>query len=133
MSRLFVNLTGIIIAIAVAACGASGGTQPPPANTGITGQVLLGPMCPVQTEYDPCPDQPIEAKVKVLNQIDEEVANVQTDKEGRFTVDLPPGTYSLVPDVGGGGLGFTFGKPMVVDVIAGRYTEITLKVDTGIR
>ena len=53
-------------------------------------------------------------------------------EDGRFRVDLPPGRYVLDP-----------GEPLLVDepradkmtigVETGRYTEVTVRFDSGIR
>ncbi len=39
------------------------GQQAPPLTSGIEGQVLIGPMCPVLREGTPCPDQPSQATI----------------------------------------------------------------------
>ena len=38
---------------------------PTPAESGITGKVTIGPMCPVMIEGQDCPDRPYQATITV--------------------------------------------------------------------
>src|SRR3990172_10032791 len=69
----------------------------PPPNTGIEGQVFIGPMCPVVQVGVPCPDQPYQANITVLDQNGNRVTQFQTDSQGRFRVLLNQGAYVLRP------------------------------------
>ena len=119
-----------LVVLLLAGCGA--GVSAPP-NTGITGQVLVGPLCPVQIQGQPCPDQPVQATVQVLDTSGGQVTRFQTDDQGRFTVNLAPGNYVLRPQRGDGqGLG-NLGKDQPVTVVQGQYVTVTLSIDSGIR
>ena len=102
-------------------------------RSGIEGRVTVGPQCPVLEEGVSCPDRPHWAEIRVLDEgSDRVVATFMSDEDGQFRVELPPGRYVLDP-----------GEPLLVDepraekmtvsVEAGRYTEVTVRFDSGIR
>ena len=59
-----------------------------------------GPTCPVARPNDPaCADRPIAGvAVHILDATGLEVATLQTDAAGGFTVALPPGQYRVQAD-----------------------------------
>ncbi|WP_041652171.1 prealbumin-like fold domain-containing protein [Allomeiothermus silvanus] len=64
-------------------------------SSGIEGQVLIGPTCPVMRENDPnCADKPYPTTLG-LYQNGQLLARLVTDDQGRFKVSLEPGTYTL--------------------------------------
>jgi len=127
MRRIIIAL---LLSLALAACGPSISAPP---DTGVTGQVLVGPMCPVMIQGQPCPDQPTQATVQVFDASGNKVTEFQTDDQGRFTVNLAPGQYTLRPQRGDGqGMG-NFGKDEPVTVVQGQFATVTLSIDSGIR
>jgi hypothetical protein len=72
-----------------AACGAL--STPTPTDSGITGQALVGPVCPVMIEGQDCSDQPYQATITVNNLDGREITRFQTDEQGNFNVPLAPG------------------------------------------
>ena len=103
-----------------------------PGASGIQGQALMGPMCPVVSIDEPCPDQPVQATVDVLNvDCTRRIASFTTDADGRFRVALQPGEYCLLPQQGTSG--FPFGKPQNVGVQENAFTAVIISLDTGIR
>ena len=102
----------------------------PDAPQGIEGIALLGPLCPVQTEEDPCPDQPYEAWVQVQSASGRLVTRFRTGEDGRFRVGLRPGHYVLVPESGDP---FPIASEQEVDVALRVYAEVVISFDTGIR
>ena len=102
------------------------------ATSGITGVVLLGPMCPVMRVDDPCPDQPFTATLLIRDSQGRELCTVSSGDDGRFQVDLPPGSYEVVP-VAGSASGLPFAATQWVTVVPGQYTELTIAYDSGIR
>jgi len=111
------------------------GVTGPPNNSGVRGTVLLGPICPVMREPpDPnCADKPYATTVQVIavgSPKSSPFATVETDKEGRYEVMLPPGEYALQP-VGGSVMPRCGTKNITIepDVIL----ETDLSCDTGIR
>src|SRR3990172_12239228 len=107
--------------------------EAPPLTSGIEGQVLIGPMCPVVQEGTPCPDQPYQATIAVWNaERTEKVRTFTTDSDGRFRVPLAPGEYYIDPQPPGIG-GPPTPIPQTVTVPAGRFVEVTIGYDSGIR
>lgn len=110
-------------------------TQPSPTETpspsGIEGQTLMGPACPGPVQIDtPCPDTPIQATVTVLNARAEQVAQVESDAQGYFTIHLTPGTYTLQPEPLNV---LQHAAPVTVTVAAGDYVTVIITYDSGIR
>jgi hypothetical protein len=90
---------GLVLSLALLFAGCIATATPiPPANAGVEGQVLIGPMCPVVQAGTPCPDQPFQATLTFLDQNGNTVSRTQSDAQGKFRVSLPPGTYTLRPE-----------------------------------
>jgi hypothetical protein len=103
-----------------------------PADTGIEGQVFIGPTCPVVQADNPCPDKAYQATLTILNSAGRKITRFTTDDEGRFQVPLAPGNYILRPET-------PAGQPMPVaaeqpfGVIEGQFTQLKVTFDSGIR
>ena len=119
-------LIGILILV-LATCSIY---SPTPRGSGIEGQVLLGPMCPVVQQGQDCPDQPYQATLTLFSRNGVQVTQIQSDAQGRFQVSLVPGEYILHPE-SPNGLPFASDQSFVVET--GRYTQITVHYDSGIR
>jgi hypothetical protein len=119
-------LIGVLI-LALATCSIY---SPTPRGSGIEGQVLLGPMCPVVQQGQECPDQPYEATLTVTSQNGVQIAQFQSDAQGLFQVSLVPGAYILHPE-SPDGLPFAGDQSFMVET--GSYTQITVHYDSGIR
>ena len=104
--------------------------SPTPRGSGIEGQVLLGPMCPVVQEGQECPDQPYQATLTVMNRDGVQVTQFQTDDQGRFNIPLVPAEYILHPE-SPNGLPFAGDQSFMVET--GRFTQIAVHYDSGIR
>jgi hypothetical protein len=117
----------ILVAIAVASCGGAGSGD---GTSGIRGQALAGPQCPVEVQGSPCPPVPYEGTVVATDVESGADFTAETDAEGRFELPLEPGTYevSIVSDTSP-----PSAKPQSVIVESGSFAEITVSVDTGIR
>lgn len=94
---------------------------------------MLGPISPVEKEGEinekPYPD----AVVFVMNSSGtKKIAEFKSDQNGRFQLNLAPGTYSLVPQTPKK-QPFPIGKSETVVVSENQYTEITINYDSGIR
>jgi hypothetical protein len=103
-----------------------------PANTGIEGQVLVGPMCPVVQQDQECPDQPYQAALTVLTPTGSKVTVFTTDTEGRFRIPLAPGTYVLHPE-SPQDLPLPVAAEQTFTVVEGLFTQISVIFDNGIR
>jgi hypothetical protein len=119
-------LIGVLI-LALATCSIY---SPTPRGSGLEGQVLLGPMCPVVQSGQECPDQPYQATLTVKSLDGLQITQFQTDAQGRFRVSLVPGQYILHPESPNG---IPFAEDQSFRVETGRYTKITVYYDSGIR
>jgi hypothetical protein len=127
----------LAVAVALSLLGACGQTGPEAARdrSGITGRVLLGPQCPVETATDSCDDEPASGSaVTVAEQLPGEayatgrvVARTATNAEGVYRVTVPPGNYVVTADAG------MSCELMDVRVEAGDYSTVEIPCDTGIR
>ena len=117
------------------ATGSSGGAGILPFDSGAEGTVLLGPTCPVmKTPPDPnCADKPFVTIVEVYAVGGPEgipFATVNTDKEGKYKVILPPGEYSIQAQ---GGKPFPTCSPKTITIGPNAMQKLNLSCDTGIR
>ena len=123
----------LIAAAAAVLFACKSGEEAPPLTSGIEGQVLVGPMCPVVQQGTPCPDKPYQATIVVWNpDHTNKVRTFETDDEGRFRVPLESGDYYIEPqppDTGGPPTPI----PQIVTVLPDRFVQITIQYDSGIR
>jgi len=105
-------------------------TPTPATGTGVAGVALVGPSCPVVREGEPCPDKPWQGIVVARRASGAEAGRAKTDAEGRFVLQLPPGSYMVVTLTSG-----VFPAPASVQatVVAGQITQVELRLDSGIR
>jgi hypothetical protein len=116
--------------------------QPPPADqppnqatgeTGINGVTVVRSGCPMARAEPACPEKPVAALLAVMRTSDGlVVSKVESDANGQFAVTVPPGSYLLRPIGLVGGPGHD-SLPMPIEVAAGRYTTVTVLVDSGLR
>lgn len=72
---------------------------PTPVDSGIEGNVTLGPTCPVVQVNNPCPDKPYQATLTILKATSrDKVIQFATNANGNFRVALAPGEYILHPE-----------------------------------
>lgn len=116
-----------LAALAVAACGGRAAEAP---AQGVRGVVLRGPMCPVEREGSPCPDEPVPGARVLVLRAGEVVAETRSGPGGRFEVGLDPGRYTLEVEPGRAGVA---AAPVDAVVPARSFVEVTLSIDTGIR
>ncbi|HYZ14573.1 MAG TPA: prealbumin-like fold domain-containing protein [Actinomycetota bacterium] len=129
MRRL--SLVSVLVLLVLTACASDGGDEAA-LSSGVRGQVLLGPTCPVVQKGSPCPDEPLEGvEVRALAG-DGDIAETTSGEDGRFELELPPGRYTLEAVVRPDGPGM-FAKPVAVTVTAGAFVEVVVPVDSGIR
>ena len=119
----------ILIALAIVLTGCAS-IEPTPTDSGIEGQVLIGPICPVVQEGQECPDQPYQATLTVNSREGRKIVQIQTDKDGKFRIPLPPEEYVLHPESPNV---MPFASEQSLTVEAGRFTEIIVNYDSGIR
>jgi len=116
------------------ACGQAGSGSDGAELGRVEGTVFLGPQCPVETIESPCLDLPLADVQLQLTSGHEVVGTAVSDAEGRFTIEIEPGSYMLgavleaEPPAS-----MLFAKPVSVTVVANETVEANLLVDTGVR
>src|SRR3989344_3164978 len=115
--------------------GEGGGGSILPYDSGVRGQVLLGPTCPVMKDPpDPqCADKPYATTIQVIrvgSPVSTPFATVATDTQGNYSVSSPPGAYALHPT---SGKVFPRCETKEVTVTPSEVLVVNLLCDTGIR
>jgi len=110
------------------------GKSPNTTESGIEGQVSIGPMCPVVQPDRPCPDKPFVASIEIQNQDDQgDLLTIRSREDGHFRVKLAPGKYTLTPKAPNPGAPPHAPPPESVTVESGNYAHVKIKYDSGIR
>jgi hypothetical protein len=103
-------------------------------ESGIEGQVSIGPICPVERPDQLCPDKPLAASIEIQNQDDpDHNLTIRSGEDGRFRVKLAPGKYKFTPMAPNPGSPLHAPGPQSVTVESGKYAHVTIKYDSGIR
>ena len=103
---------------------------PTPTDSGAEGYVFIGPMCPVVQVGQECPDRPYQADLTVTTPGGKRVVQIHTDENGYFKTPLAPGEYILHPE-SPNVMPYAGEQPFTVE--SGKFTEITVNYDSGIR
>jgi hypothetical protein len=101
--------------------------------TGLEGVVLRGPVCPVESDAEPCPDEPFSAIFHVFDIKWSGVSKFQTTEAGWFHLNLPPGDYIIEPDLSAPLMPPPTAHRVLVTVPESGFATVTLSFDTGIR
>jgi hypothetical protein len=93
---------------------------------------MIGPTCggPVTIDSTECADKPYQATITVLDANGLQVAQFQTDAEGRFQIGLAAGEYTLRPE---SATPLPYAAEQVVTVVEGQFTQVTITYDSGLR
>ncbi len=121
--RIPIGIVLVSLALVLASCGAT------PTDGGINGLVTIGPISPVERP-GVTNEAPYQATIVVKNTDGHAVATVKSGVDGRFSLNLAPGTYVLEPQSPGV---LPVAQPQEVTVEPHRYTEVTVSYDSGIR
>lgn len=125
------GLASIAILAAILAGCANAGVE----RVTVSGRAVAGPTCAVESASpDPsCADRPVpDAVVVIHDEEGNEVGRMTTEQDGRFSVDLHPGSYVFVPQPVEGLMGTA--PPVEVNIEAGpEPSEVVVAYDTGIR
>lgn len=103
------------------------------AESGINGTTVIGPTCsdPLTSKNQSCVAQPYSATVQFQNaETNVMVAKVTSDKDGRFQVTLPPGTYLVIPVRTNA---YPKADTQKVVVESNNYTDVTITFALGTR
>ena len=99
----------------------------------LNGTVVAGPSCPIETSDYPCPPKPVPNRQVMIETPDGKIAATPTtDSDGRFSVNLAPGTYVLKVAQGASQLPIQR-KPVIVVIVAGKTLSVQIELDSGIR
>jgi hypothetical protein len=99
----------------------------------LSGRVTWWPVSPVEHPGIKPPPRPAPGvKLLVYGPAGQEIAAMDTDKDGQFRVYLPPGTYRLEMGLRKDKK-FTKDLPATVTISLGQETRLDIRVDTGMR
>jgi hypothetical protein len=121
-----------LLVCALVLAGCSSGPGP---DSGIRGEVLYGPVCPVETDppQEDCADRPYETELAVMTEDGEDVVELfGSDADGSFEVRVEPGRY-VIRSVPGSQQPPSCSTQETVVVEEDRFTETTVHCDSGIR
>lgn len=114
----------LICLVLVAGCSA-----PPPSDSGIDGEVRIGPVSPVEIIGTPA-SAPYSANLTIRPDGGGRAVRVTSGEDGRFRVNLTPGVYVVEPEQGDP---LPTAQPVTVTVDAHRYSSVVVDYDSGIR
>ena len=117
-----------LAALVLVGCARAG----PPPDSGVTGIVRVGPMCPVVQEGVDCPDSPLEADLEVRDAAGTVIARGRSGADGSYRIALPAGMYVLHP-LSPSEAGLPFASPIPFEVQEGAWVELDVQYDSGIR
>lgn len=107
-----------------------------PGNGSVHGQILLGPVCPVeQNPPDPaCAPKQYKGTVEIKSlSTGTTYKPVTTDSAGEFDLSLAPGSYELKVSKASNSSPFPQCSAVEILVIANKSQAVTMNCDTGIR
>lgn len=111
-------------------------TKQVPGNGSVRGQVLLGPVCPVEhNPPDPaCAPKPYKTTIDVWSTLTgSPYKRVATNASGIFNLSLAPGSYGLRVSQATSGSPYPRCGEVAIVVAAKRSQDVTVNCDTGIR
>jgi hypothetical protein len=123
----------LAITLSAVACRPVTADDNPASGSGISGIAVVDVGCPTLPSGQTCPTQPMAARLdfRPVGSTGSSTSTT-TAADGRFTIDLQPGTYHLVATSLMGGPGPS-AESMNVRVTDGRFTQITVRFDSGVR
>ncbi|HKP92434.1 MAG TPA: hypothetical protein VJS88_00950 [Chthoniobacterales bacterium] len=108
---------------------AIGETTPTPGPSGIEGIIMVSPSHPGPIRRDRPNAAPVRNLPFVVKRGDVKVASFTTDPEGRFSVSLPPGHYTVLREP----VSRIGHWQFEADVAAGAMTKVNWVGDSGMR
>ena len=130
------SIVMLSIAVLTAACGDDSQTSTPPlpdrAEGFLSGQVTIGPLCPVEPCPSPVVDPYSSRALVITSEAPISEVTVPLRQDGSFSAVVPALTYEVnLTDCDF--LGCSQALPIIVIVEPGETTTITIDIDTGIR
>ncbi len=127
---IFILIAVLILSVLLAGC--SSGAQPPGI---LEGQVTIGPLTPVQKPGPPPPVPPEVYQARKIMVYDNSgkklIQKIDIDNNGRYRVEVLPGTY--VVDINRIGIDHSKDLPKTVEIKSGQTVTLNIDIDTGIR
>jgi hypothetical protein len=127
--RYIVSACVIIGSVNEPAASADGQGEKTMATSGIEGQVSFGPTSPLARPGIPN-YRPMQARITVLTAEGKVIGQFETDADGRFRMEISPGSYTLHPEPSGG-------HDRVADrrvtVPVGEMVKVGINYDSGMR
>lgn len=105
-------------------------------NGGVSGVVLLSPICPVEhLPPDPaCAPRPYKTSLYIRSKVNGTVYRpVPTNVKGAFNLSLTPGSYLLRVAKSRNGSIYPRCSDLIVIVVGKKTLHVTMNCDTGIR
>ncbi len=135
--RLLPTILLLVMAGSIGGCGqnppAGAGPGPKTRSSGIEGTTVVDIGCPIIRGNTPCPERPLAARIEVTaRDASTVIAAADTDDNGRFRINVPPGSYTIrgtnvdkapVPTA----------LPLHITVHPHAYTQVTVHFDSGVR
>ncbi len=133
-----------LVCLASASCGSqslSGGSGTPSTSSVVavvSGSVVAGPSCPVESASHPCPPRPlagvlveaVAASSGGTVSSGKVSAKARTADDGSFSLTVPAGAYDV--EVGSSGP-YPRCRPVTVTLSRGAHHHLVISCDTGIR
>lgn len=129
LGGVLLHAATILMATACAAGSPPGSGEG--SDSGIRGQVVVSPASPGPVRPGQATEAPLRASFSVY-QDEQKVARFQTDDDGRFELALQAGDYTIVPDEGTP-VPYATRQETDVTVPEGRYADVTVRLDSGMR
>lgn len=102
-------------------------------DSGIEGQAVLSPARPGPIRQGIPNSTPYKTTLIIWRvEGDREITRVETGSDGRFRVELAPGTYRVGPPAQTGRF-LPRGVEETVTVEPGRFARVTINFDSGMR
>ena len=128
--RALLLAAALSLACALVTFAAGCGAQPAPADSGVQGDVTIGPVSPVE-QAGVANDRPYVATLHIKQASDGKVvAEVTSAADGSYKVALAPGDYVLEPVAGSP---VPTAPPRAFTVVAHTFTTVDVSYDSGIR
>ena len=107
-------------------------SSPKEFTTGIKGQVLIGPVSPIERNGI-INKTPFEAALKFVDSDENVVEKIRTDENGKFKLELKPGAYTIIPEPIINTGFYPLGKNKNITVKSGEIVFVEVDFDSGIR
>ena len=123
----------ILGALLLALTGACGPSPDSAALVVVTGRLVAGPVCPVETDppSPECAPRPVGGATVVIETAAGDSVSAVSDPDGRFEASVTAGAIRVIPQPVEGLLGTP--PPIEVEVEGGSLDLGEIAYDTGIR